>query len=116
MQLVDRAWPDFCRARREEARVISQLIGDDRDLAMLLAFAVDHQLPKTVQGDIERAVAAISPGLRMQAKARGERLLAEGTAGLCRRLEQYWQSAQHLRKAGGAERQPATDAEAPEAN
>ena len=98
MQLVERAWPEYCRARIAEARAISLLIGNDRDLAMLQAFAAGQSLPKAVLRDIDQAAARLSPGYRSEARARGERLLAEGTQGMCRRIEHYWAAAQSLRR------------------
>lgn len=98
MQLVQRAWPEYCGARLAEAKAISALVGDDRDLAMLQAFATAQSLPQLVQRDIAKAVAQLSPAYRTEAHARGGRLLADGTRGLTRRLEQYWKSARQLRK------------------
>ncbi|MEQ1613244.1 MAG: CHAD domain-containing protein [Hyphomicrobiaceae bacterium] len=99
MQLVERAWPAYCHARIVEARAISMLIGTDRDLGLLLAFVTAHPVPKTMQGEVARLVARRQALLRLEAKAMGGRLLAEGTGGLCRRLEQYWAAARALRKA-----------------
>ncbi len=99
MQLVERAWPAYCHARIVEARAISELIGRDRDLGLLLAFVAAQPVPKAMQSEVNRLVARRQALLRLEAKAMGERLLAEGTGGFCRRLEQYWAAACALRKA-----------------
>ena len=112
MQLVERAWPAYCHARIVEARAISMLIGTDRDLGLLQDFVVAQILPKTIQNEVSRLVARRQALLRLEAKAMGERLLAEGTGGFCRRLEQHWDAARALRKAkkqdavAGARRRP----------
>ena len=49
MTLLARAWPEYLGARASEARTLSQLLGDDHDLAMLVAF---------VHSDAARASAA----------------------------------------------------------
>lgn len=99
MQLVINAWPELCRARIEEARAISQLIGDDRDLALLVVHIGQHPLPKAMQAEVAELVGARQAALRLEAKARGDRLLCEGTSGFCRRLEGYWAAARALRAA-----------------
>ncbi len=38
MTLLSRAWPDYLGARASEARKLSQILGDDHDLAMLVVF------------------------------------------------------------------------------
>ncbi len=97
MQLVEAAWPAQCAARIEEARIISQLTGEARDLGLLLEFARTQALTKVVLADVGRYVGAHSAVLQAEARVRGERLLAAGTGGLCRRLEVYWSSARALR-------------------
>ena len=99
MQLVVNAWPDLCRARIEEARAISHLIGDDRDLALLMAHLGQYPLPKAMQAEVAAHVATRQAALRLQAKARADRLLEEGTQGFCRRLETYWSAARRLKAA-----------------
>jgi CHAD domain-containing protein len=99
MQLVERAWPAYCHARIVEARAISMLIGTDRDLGLLQTFVAAQPLPKTIQNEVAGLVTRRQALLRLEAKAMGERLLAEGTGGFCRRLEQYWGAARALRKA-----------------
>lgn len=99
MQLVERAWPAYCHARIVEARAISMLIGTDRDLELLQLFVAAQSVPKAMQAEVARLVTRRQALLRLEAKAMGERLLAEGTGGFCRRLEQYWAAARALRKA-----------------
>lgn len=111
MQLISAAWPEYCAARIAEARAISALVGADRDLGLLLTFATTGALNRPVQADAivarlpvaaQRAlttlVAEQRAPLRAQARLHGERLLAEGTSGLCRRLNAYWEAAADLRE------------------
>lgn len=99
MQLVVNAWPEYCTARMAEARTISQLIGDDRDLAMVASFIAERELPQGMREEVTRLIAHRQGVLRLQARARGDRLLGEGTGGLCRRLEGYWSASRKLRAA-----------------
>lgn len=105
MQLVHRAWPNYAQARIEEARAISMLIGTDRDLLMLQAFAAAVPLSKGMQSEVAHHVTQRTQALRAEAKARGDRLLAEGTSGFCRRLEAYWSAAREIRVAGESDEQ-----------
>lgn len=96
MQLLQAGWPAFFLARIEEARTISAYIGEDRDLGMLLAMSQNDRLPKlpaAVRRELAGVVAERRPALRQRARLRGERLLADGPGGLCRRIEVYWHVA-----------------------
>jgi CHAD domain-containing protein len=106
MQLVQRAWPDYAHARIEEARALSALLGSDRDLDLLQAFAASRSLPRTMLRQVADMVESRQQGLRTAAKARGKRLLAEGTTGFCRRLASYWTVARELRPASKDEVKP----------
>jgi CHAD domain-containing protein len=100
MQLISAVWPEYCAARIAEARAISMLIGEERDLGMLLRFASSTavKLSPAMHGSLETLLEARRPPLRTQARLRAQRLLADGTAGLCRRLEAYGESAAALKR------------------
>jgi CHAD domain-containing protein len=97
MQLLSAAWPSYCGARIEEARAISALAGDARDLGMLLAFSRSLSTAKSTTAELEQCATDRIPAWRAEAKLRGERLLAESTSGFCERLDTYWRSARALR-------------------
>lgn len=96
MSLLSRAWPDYCEARLAEARTLSQILGDDHDLAVLAAFVRgDREAPlSNSHADlIEGLCRERQQQLRTQARPRGERLLAEGAHGFRRRMTAYWEAS-----------------------
>lgn len=100
MQLLRNGWPSYFAARIEEARAISALVGDDRDLGLLAAFVAAEHNPKisvVTLREVRRVVRNRRTLLRKQARLRAERLLAEGTSGFCRRIETYWRTAGMLK-------------------
>jgi CHAD domain-containing protein len=96
MALVSRAWPDFFNARLAAARALSQILGDDHDLSVLVTFArslpVDR-LAKTHVREIERRARARQKVLRKAAEPRGQQLFAEGARGHSRRIAMMWKAA-----------------------
>lgn len=107
MTLLSRAWPGYLGARASEARILSQALGDDHDLAMLVAFVrSDAAAGITAEqaGAIEKAVRQRQRTLRDMAKPRGARLFAEGARSLRRSIADYWQAAAALK-----EHEPAED-------
>ena len=86
MQLVQAAWPEFCLARRQEARAISELTGFCRDLMLLKDFASAQSMSNATISQIERYIDVHLPQALQLSVFRGERLLFEGKHGLCDRL------------------------------
>ncbi len=101
MTLLARAWPEYLGARASEARTLSQLLGDDHDLAMLVAF-VHSDAATTISGEhaalVEKAARQRQAELRACAKPRGERLFAEAPERLRRSIGVYWQAATALKE------------------
>lgn len=101
MTLLSRAWPDYLGARALEARNLSQLLGDDHDLAMLVAF-VHSDAATALRGEqaalIERAARQRQAELRDIAKPRGERLFAASPRKLRRSIGIYWDAAVALKE------------------
>ena len=101
MTLLARAWPEYLGARASEARTLSQLLGDDHDLAMLVAF-VHSDAATTISGEhaalVEKAARQRQAELRECAKPRGERLFAEAPKRLRRSIGVYWQAATALKE------------------
>ncbi len=109
MQLVSTSWLAFCDARIVEARTISALVGTYRDLSLLSDHITGDQnvvrtsetgalnLKPALQRTVTDLIDAQKKPLRAKAKLHGERLLAEGTKGLCQRLMVYWTAAAELK-------------------
>jgi CHAD domain-containing protein len=96
MLLLSLAWPEVLTARAQAAREISDILGEDHDLALLLAFLNSETDPPVPFREISRIKALCrsrQAELRAQARPHGNRLLAEGTKGLQRRIETYWRAA-----------------------
>jgi CHAD domain-containing protein len=101
MQLLSPAWPAFCEARIAEARAISALIGEERDLGLLSEFAGtlgEGKLTPAMVRAVNAYVVKCQPPLLAQAKLRSARLLVDGTSGFCRRMQGYWHEAAQLKR------------------
>jgi len=101
MTLLSRAWPDYLGARASEARNLSQLVGDDHDLAMLVDFVHSNAaagLGNEQAAIVEKAARQRQTELRETAKPRGERLFADAPRRLRRSIAIYWQSAVALKE------------------
>jgi len=102
MLLLSRAWPDYLGARAAEARALSQILGDDHDLAMLVAFVRTRE--GALCGDqaaaIETAARQSQDDLRADARPRGERLFAGGARRLRKSVKAYWQAAVAMKGRG----------------
>lgn len=106
MVLLVRAWPGCLNARVSEARGLSQLLGDDHDLALLVAF-VDaqptDQLKSAQAAAIKKLARQRQEELRAAARPRGTRLFAEGAKSLHRRMAAYWEASVALKEYGPGE-------------
>jgi len=110
MQLLSRAWPEALSARAGEARELSRLLGEDHDLAILLAFATQAIENGVAEADVTALAAhchACQRDIRSEAEAHGARLFAEPAGDLKGRVAVYWPAAGQL-----AARAKAEDAEA----
>ena len=98
MQLLSRAWPEALSARAEEAKALSQLLGEDHDLHVLRSFAQTHAnaLPEDALAALTRATSDAQSTLRMRARLHGDRLFAERARDLTERLRTYWTAAKAL--------------------
>lgn len=96
MALLSNAWPDSFAARISESRGLSQILGDDHDLALLKAFVRAEptgRISSEQANIVERLALDRQKHLRALAQPKGVRLYAEGAKGLHRRMAQYWLSA-----------------------
>lgn len=101
MTLLARAWPDYLGARALEARQLSQLLGDDHDLALLVVF-VHSPAAAGLGGEraalIEKAARHRQAWLREAAKPRGARLFAARPRRLRVGVGIYWAAAMAIKE------------------
>jgi CHAD domain-containing protein len=92
MSLLARAWPEEFAVRVDAARELSQILGDDHDLAMLIeaTLAADD-----ITAEHKEAIAGLCLGrqaaLRAAAEHRAQRLLAEKPKAFIGRIGGYWE-------------------------
>ncbi len=109
MALLSRAWSGCLNARVAEARALSQLLGDDHDLALLVGFVHSEQgdeLDAAQVAAIGKAARQRQEELRAVAHPRGVRLFTEGARSLRRRIAAYWESAVVFKEQGPDEEEP----------
>lgn len=116
LQLLENAWPQSCAARIASARELSQILGDDHDLAVLKTFL--RALPRSEIGPLEartirRAIRERQDALRSAAEPRAKRLFAEKPVELGRTLAVLWSSARQLRDEDRRELAQKVEAEEP---
>ncbi|MGH6737062.1 MAG: CHAD domain-containing protein [Methyloceanibacter sp.] len=96
MQLLTPCWPSELSARVEAARSLSQLLGDDHDIAVLLHLV---SMPTMTFGTPDETAAFIKrchrrhKVLRKEARIKGERLFIEKARPFAERIEAYWSTA-----------------------
>ena len=101
MLLLSRGWSGCLNARVAEARTLSQLLGDDHDLALLVGFVRSEPacaLGAAQAAAIEKLARQRQEELRTIAHPRGVRLYAEGAKSLRRRIAAYWDAAVLLKE------------------
>jgi CHAD domain-containing protein len=87
--LLESLWKPVMGAVGDEAHTLSDLLGDDHDLAVLLAWAREHaEAPPELVGAVE----ARRTDLQQQALELGARLYADRPKVFLRRLEQLWEA------------------------
>lgn len=97
MSLLSKAWPDEFAVRVNAARELSQLLGDDHDLAMLVAAASHSRDMSDEQKDTAVAVCRQQQQiLRATAEYRAKRLFAEKAAPFVARVGAYWRCSRSL--------------------
>jgi hypothetical protein len=91
MSLLARAWPDEFAVRVAAARELSQILGDDHDLAMLIgATAAAEDISSENKEAIVELCLRKQQVLRAAAQNRAERLFAERPRAFVRRVAMYW--------------------------
>lgn len=96
MQLLAPCWPSELGARADVAKKLSQVLGDDHDISMLMHLVTAPTMtfgsPDEVSGFLKRCKTRIK-ALRNDAKVRGERLFVEKPKPFASRLQAYWTTA-----------------------
>jgi CHAD domain-containing protein len=96
MQLLAPCWPSELSARAELSRNLSQILGDDHDLAQLVKLV---SAPTMVFASPEDTAAFVKrcrkrqKALRREAQSRGARLFVERPKPFVERIEAYWSAA-----------------------
>jgi len=118
MLLLTRAWPATLAARASAARSLSQVLGDDHDLALLAAFLRSE--PCTRLGEdaatIERLARRRQQELREKAHPMGLRLYAESPKALHHAIGSYWGAAVALKEHEQDEEEASHAANKPKSN
>jgi CHAD domain-containing protein len=103
-RLLQEAWPAVLDAHGEEAHVLSELLGDDHDLAVLrgrLEQGIELPAGPAVDLDtLQRLIDERRGELQEQAERLGRRLYAEKPKAFTRRLGRYLRAAVRERRAG----------------
>jgi CHAD domain-containing protein len=96
MQLLTPCWPSELSARVEAARTLSQLLGDDHDIALLRQLVSAPTMvfagPEDTQAFLKRCRNRHKV-LRREAETRGARLFVERSRPFVERIEAYWLTA-----------------------
>jgi len=96
MALLSRAWPALFEAEIDAARHLSQMLGDDHDLALLrirLGTLAPETLPAADAEQIEGLIAARQAALRRAAKPQSDVIFAERPKAHGRRISGIWHGA-----------------------
>ncbi len=97
MQVLQRAWPDLFAARLAAARNLSQILGDDHDLAVFVAYL--QTLPRGAVATADRRAIELhcrqrQQLLRTKAHPLCRQLYAEGAGRFSRRIAVIWHEAE----------------------
>jgi CHAD domain-containing protein len=95
-RLLAPAWPAVIGAHGEEAHALSELLGDEHDLAVLRERLAGLELPPDAAADLPALVELIEERreeLRARAHRLGHRLYAESPKAFARRIERYVETA-----------------------
>lgn len=96
MQLLTPCWPSELSARVEASRTLSQVLGDDHDIALVRQLVSAPTMvfasPEDTKAFLKRCRTR-HKALRREAQTRGARLFAERSGPFVERIEAYWLTA-----------------------
>ena len=87
--LLEEAWPPVMRALGDEAHELSDRLGDDHDLAVLLEWAEEHAHAEAIEERVQEG----RTRLQADAFAYGARLYADKPNVFVARVERWWQAS-----------------------
>jgi CHAD domain-containing protein len=91
-RLLGEVWPGMMKAHAKESKTLSQLLGDDHDLAVLEALLADEEVTRDVAADIGELLEMIAhrrEELLAEIRALGRRVYAEPPKAFRRRMRRY---------------------------
>ncbi|MCA9069586.1 MAG: CHAD domain-containing protein, partial [Planctomycetaceae bacterium] len=92
-RLLQNLWKPLMKARRDEAKHLAELLGDDHDyslLHLLLTENADEFPCKSEVAEFRKVIARTQKSIRREAFSVGQRLYADKPKHLCRRLDSWW--------------------------
>ena len=98
LALLEAAWPPVMHTLADEAHQLSDRLGDDHDLAVLLEWASEH----ADSGAIEHGVGERRLRLQGEAFAYGARLYADPPSVFVGRVESWWETSARAASAEAA--------------
>ncbi|HKJ89048.1 MAG TPA: CHAD domain-containing protein [Gammaproteobacteria bacterium] len=92
IRLVVHAWPALLGAREAALDGLSDLLGDDHDLAVLRGVLLEVPDRRGDAAAVDRLLAERQEGLRREARALGRRVYAEKPKPFRKRMAGYWEA------------------------
>jgi CHAD domain-containing protein len=89
LALLEAAWPPVMETLADEAHELSDRLGDDHDLAVLLEWAEEHADPTPIRAGVEQR----RRRLQADAFAYGARLYADKPSVFVGRVERWWEAS-----------------------
>ena len=97
LELLNKIWPESINALAEQAHQLTNLLGEDHDLAVLRSIGKNEESMQESASDSELLFALIDERrLRLQEKARelGDKIFEESPDQFVERIRGYWKAAQ----------------------
>jgi CHAD domain-containing protein len=95
LAILEEAWPPVMTAQADEAHELSDRLGDDHDLAVLLDWARQHADPATIEAGVEER----RRRLQADAFAYGTRLYADKPSVFVGRIGRWWKASARAARA-----------------
>jgi len=89
LALLEEAWPPVMDTLADEAHELSDRLGDDHDLAVVLEWAEQHADAAPVRAEVQER----RRGLQADAFAYGARLYADKPSVFVERVERWWEAS-----------------------
>ncbi len=95
MRVMEAGWPAYFQSRAQEAKAVSELLGQSQDLSLLVRWleAQPEGIKPAEAADLIATARAAQAQARTEARVRCLRLTAEGPKAHARRAVAYWTTA-----------------------